>query len=87
MVAATPSNQNIILYSPDTHHMVHIIRDRFRAPDKVYEDWIDFDLENDLEIKNRKILAFYLLEDSPSSIKMIVLFEKGVIASFKVPFR
>lgn len=67
--------------------MVHIIRDRFRAPDKVFEDWIDFDLENELEIRNRKILSFHLIEDSPSSIKMIVLFEKGVIASFKVPFR
>ena len=67
--------------------MVHIIRDRFRALDKVYEDWIDFDLENELDIRNRKILAFNLIEDTKNTIKMIILFEKGVVASFKVPFR
>lgn len=57
-------NQNIILYSPDNHQMVHIIRDRFRIEDKVYEDWIDFDLFNDIQIKQRKILAFHLFEDT-----------------------
>ena len=44
--------------------MVHIIRDRFRIEDKVYEDWIDFDLFNDIQIKQRKILAFHLFEDT-----------------------
>ncbi len=55
--------------------MVHIIRDRYREDERVFEDWIDFDLFNDLEIKNRRILAFHLLEDTKTSINMIVLFE------------
>lgn len=63
------------MYSPETHHMVHIIRDRYREADKVFEDWIDFDLSNDLQIKNKKILAFHLFEDTKTSINMIALFE------------
>ena len=67
--------------------MVHIVRDRFRVTDKVYEDWIDFDLQDKLPIKDKKILAVHLTEERASCIKAVLLFEGGLLASFKLPFR
>jgi hypothetical protein len=86
-IASSASNQNIVLYSADSHHMVHIVRDRYRVTDKVYEDWIDFDLHDKLPIKDKKILAVYLTEERGNSIKAVLLFEGGLLASFKLPFR
>ena len=88
LVASSASNQNILLYSPETHHMVHIVRDRHRVLDKVYEDWIDFDLQAKFfAIQGKRVLAMHLAEEDATEIKAVMLFEGGTLASFRLPFR
>ena len=43
-IAASPSNENVVLYSSETNTMVHVNRDRYSETEHVLEDWVDIDL-------------------------------------------
>jgi len=57
--------------------------------DKVYEDWIDIDLQLLPEpFSSKRILALHFQDlGSFKEVKLFALFEQGIIASFILPFR
>ena len=59
LIAAAPSNEYYVLYSPDTHTLIQVYRDKYRDKDNVYEDYLEVDLtsENDFP---RHILTMHI---------------------------
>jgi hypothetical protein len=44
LIAASPSNENLITYSIESHNLVHTYRDKLRDKEQVFEDYKDIDV-------------------------------------------
>ena len=88
MIAASASNENIVLYSGDTQTMVHIQRDKYRVKDQVMEDYKFIDLSLfPAELRSKRLLSLYIIEESKQVKLLFALFEGGALASFRLQLK
>eukprot|EP00347_Sterkiella_histriomuscorum_P009392 403341386 len=75
LLTVVPDNSNFFLYSHDSHTLYQVYREKGES-EKVWEEWID----------NKKILAQYVKYATGNTKErvLMLLFEGGVFASFKI---